>query len=131
LEAVGQDFSPQSLAVGWLASNHDLRAFSNSRIIQRYALATFYYATEGETSWMEDEGWLSPEVHECQWYSGLMEDGEDPCVNGNFAYLVLGENGLRGAIAPDVALISTLGKGNPADLFLEKDLQLTLTTYLH
>jgi hypothetical protein len=60
-----------------------------------------------------------------------MEDGEDPCVNGNFAYLVLGENGLRGAIAPDVALISTLGKGNPADLFLEKDLQLTLTTYLH
>ncbi|CAB9505241.1 Leucine rich repeat N-terminal domain [Seminavis robusta] len=78
-------FSPQSLAVSWIA--HDsfstgLR-LSDPRLLQRYALATFYFATGGD-NWEQcgrespscsTNPWLT-DADSCTWYSlGCTQQG--------------------------------------------------------
>jgi hypothetical protein len=62
--------SPQSKALVWLQQPINTNAgYSNSRLLQRYALATIYYATnENDNSWTSSTGWLS-EQDECTWFS--------------------------------------------------------------
>lgn len=42
------------------------------RVDQRYALATLYYSTNGN-SWKNNEGWLEP-VDECTWAGVTCDD---------------------------------------------------------
>ena len=115
-EAIQNSTSPQSLAMEWLVSYHDFvkdSRLGQLRIFQRYALATIYYATGGgDGDWFNDDGWLYPNKHECNWYSSWEENnGEGACGNGNVVYnLDLSDNGLAGTIPDEINLLSNLGK---------------------
>jgi hypothetical protein len=97
--------TPQNLAYEWLASSANLDTLPDNRKIQRYALATFFYSTGGD-SWLNSVAWLS-QVDECSWYS---RSTLRPNCNEAGAYenLDLGFNGVSGSIPPEVALLSEL-----------------------
>ncbi|CAB9522480.1 leucine rich repeat [Seminavis robusta] len=78
--------SPQFRAAKWLADVDTLPITSQSQLLQRFALVTFYYSTTNVSGngnaddWREDwhqcgvfssgcngEHWLSVNVHECDW----------------------------------------------------------------
>jgi len=66
------DYSPQYRAYQWTVRDPSLHTYPDWRIQQRYALATFYYATGGgydESLWDMYGGWLDYTVSECDWYS--------------------------------------------------------------
>jgi len=97
--------TPQNDALNWLAGNANLKSYSDKMKIQRYVLATLYYSTNGE-GWENKTGWLS-QNDECGWYN----DAEESCSNDTVATLSLNVNNLRGAIPPEIALLSSsLGK---------------------
>lgn len=57
----------EGLAFRWLlATDTSIDPCTYPTIVQRYGLAVYYYATQGDT-WTNKTGWLSPE-QECQWY---------------------------------------------------------------
>jgi hypothetical protein len=58
--------SPQYQAAEWLYTNPGLAGYTETEINQRYALATTYLATDGD-NWRLKNGWMEPEVNECQW----------------------------------------------------------------
>ena len=73
---------------------------------QRFALATLFYATEGEWSWVEKDHWLSYDHHECDWFASeefrlggppLLQ--ESPCDDddGIFRRLWLTNNNMNGS----------------------------------
>ena len=59
--------SPQNKAFEWLISDTDYHPLlSESRIRQRFALATFYFSTDGP-QWLFQDHWLNHTRHECEW----------------------------------------------------------------
>ena len=77
--------SPQYLAALWMAETDQHPATANLtyplnqrsldllQFRQRYALATFYYATDGDR-WTERCNFLSPSLHVCEWFCGVKDD---------------------------------------------------------
>ena len=62
-----ENSSTQYEAFNWIVTNNThLAVLSNEQIIQRYALATIFFSTDGN-SWNDHTGWLS-ELDECSWY---------------------------------------------------------------
>ncbi|CAB9513970.1 Leucine Rich Repeat [Seminavis robusta] len=81
LEALEDPISPQSLAYEWILEDLEENNYTHtSRIRQRYALATLFYATGGH-DWYENENWLNQSVHECFWFSQecMREEDCTPC----------------------------------------------------
>ncbi|CAB9503969.1 leucine rich repeat [Seminavis robusta] len=104
--------SPQARAYQWLKDDILLETYSPYRQLQRFALVTLYYATNGE-AWDVNENWLSNALHECLWQTkgeGLQGDGItrqcDP--DGNFLYLYLTKNRLSGSLPPELGLLTKL-----------------------
>jgi len=108
--------SPQFMALSWLEQDPSLYNYSSERLVQRFALATFYYATEGG-HWNISKDWLSYDIHECEWYAGE-EDGtlngeierfDTPC-NDEFKYerLWLSKNNLKGIVPDELYLLTSL-----------------------
>jgi hypothetical protein len=95
--------SVPSLALNWLLEHSNFNAYSLDRQIQRFALAVFYYTTEGRT-WNQTLGWLTDD-DECTWYQ---DSNEDLCVNGTLRVLSLQSNNLIGLIPNEIALFSSL-----------------------
>ncbi|CAB9523979.1 LRR receptor-like serine threonine-protein kinase [Seminavis robusta] len=63
--------SPQSRAFKWLMEEIDiLRNLTEQRVVQRFVLATFYFAVSKD-QWFSSDNWLNHSVHECLWYSSL------------------------------------------------------------
>ena len=62
--------SPQSKALTWLLGDPFLRYYADTiwKVHQKFALATFFYATGGET-WTARDSWLDYNVHECAWFA--------------------------------------------------------------
>ena len=61
--------SPQAKAYSWLVQDTWWRMdneYALFRSLQRFALATFYFATENN-SWYQNQGWLNHTLHECDW----------------------------------------------------------------
>lgn len=99
-EALDDTLSPQALAFQWLLqSNIDM---PNWRILQRYALVTFYYSTDGP-NWRRQDGWLTNEA-ECEWFFRTSE----PCRDGELLHLSLVFNDLGGLIPAEIGLFSSL-----------------------
>ena len=66
--------SPQGKALSWTIGDALLNTnYSDERILQRFALATLYFSTGGE-SWYDNSGWLEEEINECNWFSRKMLD---------------------------------------------------------
>jgi hypothetical protein len=59
--------SAPSQALEWLKGNANLATYTTARRLQRFALATFYFATRGPTWWSNTMDWMS-DAHECDWY---------------------------------------------------------------
>ena len=59
--------TPQALAYEWLLGDPDIGIYSEERRIQRFAMATLYYATNGDY-WTNNASWLNYSVPECEWY---------------------------------------------------------------
>ncbi|CAB9521896.1 LRR receptor-like serine threonine-protein kinase [Seminavis robusta] len=63
--------SPQSRAFEWLMEEIDiLHNITEQRVVQRFVLATFYFANSKD-QWFSSDNWLNHRVHECLWYSSL------------------------------------------------------------
>jgi hypothetical protein len=108
--------SPQYLAFQWTlndtAASGD--SYSDWQIVQRFALATLYYATGGD-DWLNNTNWLNHSVHECLWFSmekyGLPTyhyKANNPCNDGVFQHLWLWSNNLEGEVPPELLLLTSL-----------------------
>jgi hypothetical protein len=107
-EALSTSSTPQNKAFNWMVTNNtNLVSFSNETIIQRYALATLYYSTDGD-SWDYNEFWLD-DGNECG--SWKTYNGQLACTgNGTATQLNLRDNNLKGKIPLEIGLLSELGK---------------------
>jgi len=118
--------SPQAQAYKWLREDPNLDGYSSTKLSQRMALATLYYATNGG-NWTVNRDWMSYEVDDCEWYSkiGLAGEGlwtpplgetlggqyfgKNTCdEEGFFIEFVLPNNNLEGPIPKEFVLLSTL-----------------------
>lgn len=103
LSSVG---TPQRTAYEWLLLNEDLDSYSDERILARYALATFFYSTNGPTTWdssIRDAGWVT-DAPECDWGS----TGEYRCLDGIYISLTLDYVDVTGQIPLEIDLLTGL-----------------------
>jgi hypothetical protein len=92
--------SPQSLAASWLINDSEAETYSNRRLLQRYALATLYYSTNGERWSQSSTSWVAQRSDECVW-SGI------ECNNaGGVEVLQLSNDNLSGSLPPEIQLLS-------------------------
>lgn len=102
--ALADSDSPQRAAFDWLNSPFNDNIINDERrVLQRYALASFFYATGG-SRWDSTAFWLSGE-DECNWFTS----SSDPVIcdtEGNVITLSLHENGLDGSIPAEISLLS-------------------------
>jgi Leucine-rich repeat (LRR) protein len=120
-EALGVEDSPQAQAYEWLVNDPGLPGYSAAKIIQRYALSTFYFSTGGD-AWVENTLWLSEE-DECSWFT---RSASFPlCEAGEIVTLEMDFNNLSGSLPPELALLTKLERvelsGGP-DAFLSGSL---------
>lgn len=92
-----QDGSYNFKAYSWLMTNGDIRSYGNSRIRQRFSLAAIYYATNQDSTWVNDENWVTDE-DECNWH-GVM------CKNKEVLALNFTSNGLEGVFPDEVSML--------------------------
>ena len=106
--------SAQSQALEWMLSDpYTLTLGQDDRLVQRFALVTLWYSTNGAI-WSTDDttysvGWLAP-VHECEW--DAVGDGKrDLQCNSNKEviqmYLLRGED-VSGHLPAELGLLSRL-----------------------
>jgi hypothetical protein len=102
-EALMDTTSQQYTALLWLSTDPDLFSYPNFKLIQRFALATFYLTTGGNT-WANNDAWLT-DVDECLWYSSSTNIA--PCdFMGLFVNLELELNNIGGALPSELSLLS-------------------------
>jgi hypothetical protein len=95
--------SPQYSALLWLSTDPKLFSYPDFKIIQRFALATFYLTTGGNT-WTNNDAWLT-DVDECLWYSSSTNIA--PCdFMGLFVNLELELNNIGGTLPAELSLLS-------------------------
>ena len=93
--------SPPTRALDWilLGMSDDIDRIDT--IKERFALATLFFATNGDLSWINHEGWLLLESSTCSWY-GVTCSGHD----GSIRRLDLSMNGLGSTIPAEIALLN-------------------------
>jgi hypothetical protein len=96
--------SPQNKALIWLSNNTYLNSYSNAAKIQRYALATLFYSTNGN-SWYSKTNWRSNR-DECAWYAVYCD------ANDSIEHLFLANNKLNGTIPNELGLLSNLSESS-------------------
>lgn len=113
--------SAQFRAFEWVY-NSEANGISDEQIVQRWVLASFYYATNGD-GWVDKTGWLEPMEHECQWFGVT-------CLDGKVAKLELKQNRLVGEIIPEITLFAStlyvLSLGNDYDAAGDKKNELVV-----
>lgn len=96
--------SPQEAALEWLIGDITGEGCDNldeAMIIQRFALAVFYYSTGGD-EWYNNDRWLSS-ADECSWY-GIDCYHDDKVL----AYFNLSDNNLSGTIPDEIKVLDSL-----------------------
>jgi hypothetical protein len=102
-EALSTISTPQSKAFKWMVTNNtNLGTFSKEIIIQRYALATLFYSTNGD-SWSNNALWLDS-GEECSGW------GVSCTIAGAFSEVSLVSNNLEGTVPPEIGLLTSLGE---------------------
>jgi hypothetical protein len=104
--ALQTPLTPQNNALNWLANNTHLDSYLDAKKIQRYALATLFFSTNG-TSWNREDSSISDD-DECGWYN----NEASLCTRGSIETLSLSENNLVGTIPNELALLSNLGESS-------------------
>jgi hypothetical protein len=103
-EALNQTSSPQYKAFSWLRENNFLTEYSENQLLQRYAMATLYYATNGD-QWLVNTFWLSNRP-ECTWF-GKTGSKRRCNVRGELMHLELDLDNLNGSLPPELGLLSS------------------------
>ena len=118
--------SPQRRAVQWIGAEDGLRVpipnpttdfgtLMERKFIQRYALAVFYYATNGD-DWFYPFSFLNP-IDECEWYEVHSEGDEvyfwgAHCEGGTEEGLIsqiwLPNNDMSGTIPPEIEVFRNI-----------------------
>ena len=97
--------SPQSRAYKWIKADPNYASYSQHRKLQRFGLATFYFAAKGE-DWIEQANWLSYKINECDWFSdaptGLV------CSDENYSILSVNQNANMTGMVPDEMWLPSL-----------------------
>ena len=99
--------TPQQRANEWVQADPNDSTFSTSQRMQRYAMATLYYATQASDYWLYSEDWLSYTDNECDWFSN---SSEYPCntTTGALEILDLPENNLTGQLPEEIGYLRSL-----------------------
>jgi hypothetical protein len=107
-EALRNSSTPQSMAFNWMVTNNtNLGTLSDYQLIQRYALATLYYSTNGD-GWTDNKYWLDNDEECGRWYAYY---GQLNCTTtGELSDLILGYNNLTGSIPKEIGLLTSLGE---------------------
>ena len=115
-EALNNASSAQHMALQWLSIDPNLSEYSKERIVQRWAMATFFlsmpgeYASNGRAMQMdaEENSWMTYS-DECTWYSTQRKSS---CSDdGKLLDIHLEDIGLSGVLPPEISLLSdSLGK---------------------
>jgi Leucine-rich repeat (LRR) protein len=124
VDSLGDASTPQSRAYEWVTEVDDVprgdaqgdEELLVERMKQRFALATLYYATGGENSWTNKEGWLNATAHECSWSGCCCSTqcsyfgSDDTASNGarELVQLSLPSNGLQQSLPLEIGLLLTL-----------------------
>jgi hypothetical protein len=103
--------SPQAKALAWLQNDTQYNEYQNvHRLNQRYALAVFYYSTNGD-SWKNNSGWLS-NASECTWYTtSISDEFSSDLICGTSTRLrdlFFSNEGLEGSLPTELELLSDL-----------------------
>lgn len=103
--------APQGRAFQWIV-NEDARMIhaDDPHLVQRYALAVFYFATGGDNWHSGDLHWLSG-VHECFWnkkVKGRPMGVVDCDENKQVTYIELVENNLAGSLPKEIGWLENL-----------------------
>lgn len=110
LEQVG---SPQNLAFEWIVTEDELSPLGSDElasdvetVTQRYVLAVFFYATQGDLSWITSRFWLDGQVDECEWQ--FLSCNELGHVSSIETFTT--GNRIAGAFPREIGVLSSLGK---------------------
>mmetsp|Transcript_3901 Transcript_3901/g.5758 ORF Transcript_3901/g.5758 Transcript_3901/m.5758 type:complete len:817 (-) Transcript_3901:259-2709(-) len=102
--------TPQYRALAWLAADPKLKEYPQLQRLQRYAMASLYYGTKGE-SWTQSDDWLSYDSDECGWFTGLGSGRITPCNSDRvLTNLDLRNNNLKGNFPFDLSLLTDLNR---------------------
>ncbi|CAB9512580.1 expressed unknown protein [Seminavis robusta] len=150
LESLRNFSTPQSQALMWLSNHRNITNLPEWRKKQLLALATFFFAFEGD-SWRKEirERWMDDSKEECYWFStgfGYFNLNTDeyieydpfeqlsPCNgHGQFTSLILQDlvlEGTRPSIPPEITWLTSLseidlgynGLGRTFDQLIPKEL---------
>ena len=110
LTALDDPDSPQSQSLRWLLERSNFQAWPFHQQVQRFAMATIYYATGGP-SWSNDAGgntWLT-NASECGWFQGYQGDSQGNFCSNNDALVSLDQTfyALKGTITDEIGLDQT------------------------
>lgn len=109
----GNPSSPQAKAFDWLVEDGIYNPLlPDFRVVQRYSLATFYFATGGE-NWIKNTNWLNHNASECNWYSEVKKAIFLPppalCnTDSRVEHLGLEKNNLGGNFPEEFFLLTSL-----------------------
>jgi hypothetical protein len=114
------DSSP-AMAYDWLLQDPHLDIYSEERKLQRFALATLYYATLGDQWAVRSDGsnvlsaeadhsnWLSTTEEECSWYT-TADSGESICGEDDMYQSLILQADLDGTLPVELSLLRNLTK---------------------
>jgi hypothetical protein len=108
-DALEDPESPQSQAFRWVASTleDDLNVTTGSQLRllnQIFSLASFFYATGGESAWGNSDNWLNSSANACEWYGCNCTGG------GDVQSLILDNNQVGGTLPREIGLLTALQK---------------------
>lgn len=129
IETLNNTRTSQGKAFSWIVNDDPgfVDPCSNpSQIVQRYTLATLYYATMGDT-WTTSTSWLTREI-ECGW-AGVDCLSSDPFnPQANFVVqLLLPSNNLDGSIPNEIVALSRLRTIDASSNIIQGNLPTTIT----
>eukprot|EP00544_Gedaniella_sp_CCMP2646_P011764 CAMPEP_0202482554 /NCGR_PEP_ID=MMETSP1361-20130828/1956_1 /ASSEMBLY_ACC=CAM_ASM_000849 /TAXON_ID=210615 /ORGANISM="Staurosira complex sp., Strain CCMP2646" /LENGTH=564 /DNA_ID=CAMNT_0049110493 /DNA_START=48 /DNA_END=1740 /DNA_ORIENTATION=- len=106
-QSLSDPTSPQYMAKQWLIEEDPLQLtpsdfVSEGRILQRYALAVFYFATGGPESW-DPNSWLQGQECAGQYWIGLSCNDND-----EVRAMAFDDFGLSGFIPPEIGALTML-----------------------
>jgi len=102
-EALSVAASPQRAALRWLQSSVNAQISTDDQLLQRYALASLFYATGG-SQWKNTSSWLSEE-NECSWYT--TSNAAMVCdSSGRISEINLESNNLQGFLPMEIGLLA-------------------------
>jgi len=106
-EAMQAPESPQNRALNWLANDTFQGYHTEDKLIQRYALATVFYSTDGN-NWKNNSLWLD-NGDECgRWWQFIGGGITCNSTTGGITNLGIGKNNLKGTIPPEIGLLPSL-----------------------